>query len=898
MNTSLLDLQPESYGLTPSLGADIVRIDGLMAQMLSQLEGFEFVDYVRRIVASDLADLRMEARDRPEQLAMAARALTLTLQLINGLEQKEIVRVNRQRRKSAGRKQSETIRRALRGLKDAGYDAPAARQLISRVLIEPTFTAHPTEAKRRAILDKLHAIVLELEPRSGSQLQQPLDDIDPDARLVELMSQLWLTEEMRTGALAVSEEVENAIYFLDRTVFDVVAWIQSDLTEAFRETWPGEDAADLAPVFRYRSWVGGDRDGNPNVTPDVTWNAIRAYSQAARSRYQSECLRLSAEYSFSSDVIAPSQEFVKDVNESAKRSGISEEVAARYAREPYALHLLTMSTRLSQENYTESEFAADLARLRQELEPFPHVPIHDLRQLQLQFESFGFRLVTLDIRQHSMEHGHAIHQKLTAAGAIDGTYDDLTEDEKIEVLRREIANPRPLVGTDWKGDAKTENVRETFRIIKRARESFGADCIRTMIVSMTHGLSDWLEPVLLAKEAGLIPLGSDALEYVPLFENVDDLNAAAGHLDAWLSLPEIQSHVAAHGGIQEIMLGYSDSSKDGGYLAANWGLYSSQDAMARVGRAHGVAIRFFHGRGGTVGRGGGRANQAISSQPDGSFCGQIRFTEQGEVISFRYSLQALAERHLEQIMGAVITKLAEKPNPVPTEFLALSESLANESRRAYRKFVYENPHFWTFYIHATPIRHISLLHIASRPVGRSSDQLTGLDDLRAIPWNFAWVQSRYVLVGWYGMGDALSKRSTAEKAQMKQMYAEWPFFRTVIDNAQLELMRAHMPTARAYGARAVRFGADPGQHPLIEAEFDRSRSEILAASEMDELLEHARTVANTVRFRNPIVEPLHQMQIAIMDVFDEAERSETNIGLSRAMMQTIAGIAAGMQSTG
>jgi phosphoenolpyruvate carboxylase len=345
------------------------------------------------------------------------------------------------------------------------------------------------------------------------------------------------------------------------------------------------------------------------------------------------------------------------------------------------------------------------------------------------------------------------------------------------------------------------------------------------------------------------------------------------------------------------MLGYSDSSKDGGYLAANWGLYRGQAALARAGKHKGIAIRFFHGRGGTVGRGGGRANQAIASQPPGSFGGQIRFTEQGEIISFRYGLPALAERHLEQILAAVLKTAGSTASPVPDRYLEIMDRLARTSREAYVDFVYRNPAFWKFYIEATPIRHISLLPIASRPVGRRSDQLTGLDDLRAIPWNFAWVQSRYVLVGWFGLGAAIASASPEEISELRAMYRDWPFFRTVLDNAQLELTRAHMPTARLYGDRAARHGADPSVHQRIEDEFKNALDAVRTITGEPELLAGARTVRRTVQFRNPLVEPLNAMQVALMDVFD-AHKGHPPKEVSAALVQTLAGIAAAMQSTG
>lgn len=909
----LLGLEPEAFGLTEALSADIRRVDRLLGEMLHSLEGPGFIDEMRAILrtarADDQAAVRSAIAAQPERVAKAVRATTLLFQLVNSLEQKEIVRVNRERRSIADHpSQSETLRGALQSLRSAGLDADAVAALLDRVRIEPTLTAHPTEAKRRAVLDKLHRFILLMDDPDHASLEDRLDDPGSDEDLAEALAQLWLTDEMRARALSVAEEVENALYFLDGTIFTVVPRIREGLRAALEEVFP-ERAWTTPPLLHYRCWVGGDRDGNPKVTPDVTRQAILAYRRSILARYEDECTRASDALTFSEEAIAPSPECSARLAELLEEAPLEEDLLGRYAREPYALMLLAMARRLraavreidgltprALPYHTPEEMERDLELLQESLEAHPNAPIAPLVRLRRQIETFGFRYVTLDLRQHSREHEAALDELLAAAGATppDAPYSSLDEKARIALLLREIENPRPLVGPDWVGSDRTENVRQTYRVVREARERFGPATVRTSIVSMTHALSDWLEPVLLAKEAGLPPWGADALEYVPLLETVDDLERGAGLLEAWLALPGVSEHVAAHGGLQEIMLGYSDSSKDGGYLAANWALYRAQDSLAAAGERAGVAIRFFHGRGGTVGRGGGRANQAIASQPPGSFSGQIRFTEQGEVISFRYGLPALAERHLEQIVAAVIKSAGVPGDPVPEERLRRVEELAATSRAAYRALVQDNPLFWDFYIQGTPIRQISLLPIASRPVGRSGDRLVGLDDLRAIPWNFAWVQSRYLVVGWFGLGTSCSALPPGERTELGRLYREWPFFRTVVDNAQLELVRTHMETARLYGARAVRHGASPEVHERIEGEW-RDTLESVAAITGEELLAGAKTVRRTVAFRNPLVEPINAIQVALMDVLDEGSEDPH---VRAAMLQTLAGIAAAMQSTG
>lgn len=900
----LLGLEPEAFGLSHSLSADIHRVDRLLLETLLPIEGQAFVDEVRRMshIHFEPEKFRAAVRDDPERLAKVARVFTLLFQLINCLEQKEIVAVNRKRRREGS---SDSLAAAVRELKESGITAAEMKQVLGRCQIEPTLTAHPTEAKRRAVLEKLQRFVLLMDSSDRSMLTEPLDDPGPENELRETLAQLWLTEEMRAHAMTVNEEVENALYFLDRTIFEVVPWIESDLENALRTCWPGEEW-DVPALIRYRSWIGGDRDGNPNVTAAVTWQAVLAHRTAVIRRYAEVCRAMSERLTFSKASVQPSRRLLARHKEVVSLAKVTDEIRGRFAQEPYSLMLYAMAERLESASGASNHAQpyADAQELESDLDVLlescdeSHLPIAGLSQLRRQVKSFGFHFVALDLRFHSKDHEHAVTELLAEAGVTSPArpYSTLDEREKIAVLLQEIGNPRPLVGSDWHGDDTTEAVRSTYRVAKKARATFGKESLRTVIVSMTHGVSDWLEPVLLAKEAGLEAWGADALHYVPLFETVDDLAAAPTLLGDWLDIPAVEAHLKAQGNAQEIMLGYSDSSKDGGYLAANWGLYSGQSKVAEVGKKRGVEIDFFHGRGGTVGRGGGSASQAIASQPAGSFSGKIRFTEQGEVISFRYGLPALAQRHLEQILAAVL-KAAAKQNPEPPEeFIEAAGKYAARSREVYRSFVYDNSQFWSFYIQATPIRHISLLPIASRPVARSGGSVVGLDDLRAIPWNFAWVQSRYVLVGWYGLGSVFGGAGKEEIERLQRMYREWPFFRTVLNNAQLELIRAHMLTARMYGERAARLGKLGEEHERIQQEYEQAVSRLLEIAGEKELLSHMKTVRRTVEFRNPLVEPLNAMQVAIMDQI--SDKKAPTEALKRAMLQTIAGIAAAMQSTG
>ncbi len=589
---------------------------------------------------------------------------------------------------------------------------------------------------------------------------------------------------------------------------------------------------------------------------------------------------------------------------------LSEARLHRYAQERYVLKCFVWEARLEAmlKDPRAASFSAEnllndlrmIARSLKENSAGILTEAGTLPRLMRRIEVFGFHLATLDIRQHSEEHERTVDELLAVAGVCIG-YAALSESDKIAVLTGELMNPRPLVSPDYVPSPKSANVLDVFRTIRRAKAELSAETIQAYIVSMTHGASDLLEVLLLAKEAGLAHVNRDGeiqsdIDVVPLFETIDDLRDCGPIMTSLFETPIYRRHVASRGDRQEVMLGYSDSSKDGGYLAANWSLYEAQTSLADVCHRAGIELRLFHGRGGTVGRGGGRANRAILSQPAKSFSGQIRFTEQGEVISFRYALRPIAHRHLEQIVNATILATDGHSDPEPPEFREAMATMAQASRRAYRQVVHEDKEFWAFYSQATPVEFISYLTIASRPVFRPGKSLQTIDQLRAIPWNFAWVQSRHVLVGWYGLGEGLL--SVSDKGLQGRMYQDWPFFRTVIDNAQLELERAHLETSRLYSARVQPASLGARIQGFIEADHARSVEAVLNLTGQKSLLEHSSVVRRTVEFRNPMVVPLNRMQIAIMNRWESLSEDEQRGPWREAVLQTLAGIAAGMQSTG
>jgi phosphoenolpyruvate carboxylase len=947
--SAFLGLEPERFHLPAALSRDIVLLDRLLGTVLEEQDDRTVLEIARQLQAqAESLDPHalLEAIPKLQDVRVVQRLLrayAVLFQLLNTAEQKEIVRVNAQRHAHAGdAPRSESIADAIRTLRDRGMPAEEMRQLISRLDICPTLTAHPTEARRRSVLDKLQTIAQTLiaDTRSAAgELHGGTEPEHEEHAILRTLTALWQTDELRASPLTVTDEAANALYFLEHSIVEVVSWLHDDLRAALEQYYPGESFT-IPPFVRYRSWVGGDRDGNPNVTAQITWDTLVRHEMRILDHYLRCVERARRELTQSARLVGVSPALLKSLQDARDLVPLSDAQLRRYRLEPYALKLVYVEARLRATlDYVNGlgpfsprssaialpgvayasahEFLEDLHLIQSSLRENRGVRLAQtgpLARLVTQASTFAFHLAALDIRQHSDEHERAIEEMLCAAGvlAADRPYGALAEREKVDLLRQELSNPRPLLSPDWQASSEVQSVLHVFSAVRQAQRALSPTAVTAYIVSMTHGVSDLLEVLLLAKEAGLFrwrvegaerQLESD-IDVVPLFETIEDLRHCGELMRALFDDPAYRPHLRARGTFQEIMLGYSDSSKDGGFLAANASLYETQARLAQVCREAGVAVRFFHGRGGTVGRGGGRANRAILSQPPGGFDGSIRFTEQGEVISFRYGLLPLAHRHMEQIVNAALLASSERTAqaPAPEQWLTALREMAATSLEAYRALVHDDPDFWTFYREATPIQHISRLPIASRPASRAR-QPAGLDALRAIPWVFAWVQSRYVVPGWYGLGSALKaygERNPAALATLRAMYREWLFFRMVINNAQLELLRAHLPTAASYAQRVRPRELGTRIHERLEEEHRLTREWILRMTEQDDLLGHAPVVRRTVELRNPALAPLSKLQVALLDRLEREgeEGARMNPAWQEAMLLSITGIAAAMQSTG
>jgi phosphoenolpyruvate carboxylase len=863
--------------------------------------------------------------DPPRALAML-KAFSTYFQLVNLAEENQRVHILRQRAVVAAERGipvTETIAHAVRRLQAEGVGAEEMRALISELLVVPVFTAHPTEAKRRTVLFKLKKMADILRELDRTDLL-PLERAEQEDLLRENIVLLWQSDEMRDRPPTVMDEVRHGLYFFETTLFDLLPKIYREMEKALAESYPGEEF-DVPIFLRYGSWVGGDRDGNPYVNVAVTEETLRTHKDVVLEQYKREVESLYNHLTSGVSRVGFSSEFIESVRRDLMLVPDSErEVLDRFEQEPYRQKLIMMFRRLeatrveNQQSWKErklnprayrnvDEFLADLHLIRKSLmeNKGERMARGQVSTLIRQVEVFGFHLATLDVRQHSGRHRSAMAEVLARYGlAVD--YERMPDSERVAILSREIMNPRPLTARlDF-----SEETNETiglFRLIRQAREVIGPDCIRTYIISMTTEVSNMLEVLLFARDAGLM----GEIDVVPLFETIEDLRAAPQIMNKVYQNAAYHQHLSRHNNRQQIMIGYSDSNKDGGYLIANWMLFQAQRGLAKVCDKYHVKLLLFHGRGGTVGRGGGPANRAILAQPPESVRGRIKLTEQGEVISGRYSNADIAHRHLEQLISAVMLSSGQRPHyEQEATWEQTMEQLAEIAYRKYRRLI-ENPNFLKYFHETTPLEHISQLNIGSRPTRRKSSP--GIADLRAIPWVFSWTQSRVNLPSWYGVGTALeqwvgqnesdqgeTQRETqreARLAQLSEIYQNWPFFRTVLDNVQMGLLKGDMAIASLYAELTDEPTRDEIFGDLL-AEYDCTKRLVLAVTGYAELLENEQWLQRSIKLRNPYVDPMNYIQVAALKQLRERPNTLVSDALRAAVLLSMNGVAAGLQNTG
>lgn len=796
-------------------------------------------------------------------------------------------------------------------LAEAGIEHERVVRALGRSWVSPVLTAHPTEVQRKSILDAERAIAVLLAERET--LRTPRARAENEALLRTRITQLWQTRLLRVVKLTVADEIENALSYYRSTFLTQIPRLYAELDERLGKP--------VAPFFRMGNWIGGDRDGNPNVNAATLDMAIRRHGETVLRHYLTKVHELGAELSISRMLVGCSPE----LQGLAERSGddnphrddepYRRALTGIYARLAGTLKALTGGDALRHAvapgtaYQNAGEFLADLRVIEDSLKRHHGAALVRplLAPLIRAVEVFGFHLATTDLRQSSDKH-EAVVAELLAAARVEANYSALDEEAKRALLLSVLSDPRGLKVRTQSYSEATEAELQIFETARRLRAKFGREAIRHYIISHTESVSDLLEVLVLQKEAGLLhgtlsPLSANEakvdLIVVPLFETIEDLRAAEPIMRAFYDLPGIEAMVRNSSGEQDIMLGYSDSNKDGGYLTSNWELYRSSTALVRLFESKpGLTLRLFHGRGGAVGRGGGPSYQAIIAQPPGTVKGQIRLTEQGEVINAKYANPEIGKRNLETLMAAAIeATLLTREERAPPEFLEAAADLSARSMKAYRKLVYETDGFTDYFFAATPIAEIAELNIGSRPASRRANRR--IEDLRAIPWSFSWGQSRVALPGWFGFGSAvegfLAEGAADRLPLLKHMGAEWPFFRTTLSNMDMVLAKADLGVARRYADLVPDRALAERIFGEIEAEWHRVVKALEAITGEAKRLADSPALARSITHRSAYITPLNHLQVELLRRWRSGAVDDK---AQRGILISINGVAAGLRNSG
>ena len=920
---------PSPDSTSDTLSAEIRKLGQILGEIIIKLEGREIFDLeerLRRLAKSSRAgDLPAERALRDavhvltvSEAARMAMAFTVYFELVNLAEETHRVRLLRQRRRAQYRvpgtpPMRESIGAALRELKARNVPADRVQSLLDKLSIELVFTAHPTEAKRRTMLNKLQRLSQRLH-NPEALIEDEITGIANPRALEREITSLWLTDRSRTTRPEVTDEVLTGLWYFDTTLWQTVPLLQDELERALADTYPTVKAPTRWITFG--SWMGGDRDGNPNVTPAVTAKTLMLHRRLALDKLQVSLRELSRQLSVSSRLDGISPELARRLQSDGQPDAQAKALHDRYPHEPYRLALAGMRARLLDAEKAErpdwlldakggegvgtvlktSDVAELLDLIGESLSThraslLAEGELHRLRQ---QVALFGLSVARLDVRQHSMRHETAMTEILQAAG-VSPDYSALSEEEKLLLLSKVLAAPAPILPDSF--TPETGDVVGSLRVLKRAIELFGEECAGVYVISMTHDLSDIIEVMVFQHLVGV------SLDIAPLFETLGDLEAAPGILQQMFDFEPYRSHLRARHDHQQIMLGYSDSNKDCGYLTANWALFQAQENISSVCKARGLGLTLFHGRGGSIARGGGPAAKAILAQPCGCYDSKIRVTEQGEVLSTRYHDPDLAFRIIEQMAYGVLlgAEAAQKDALVPEAWRVAMTEMSKLAYTAYEALVHKDPEFIEFWRTATPIEEISGLKLGSRPTFRKATK--SVDDLRAIPWVFSWMQSRFVFPGWYGLGSALEQFAAKgpEQAELlRAMYREWMFFKATLDNAQLTLLKADMQIAFHYALLVPDESIRVRIFDTIAEEFSRTEHAILAITGQKTLLEREPVLAKSVQLRNPYIDPLNYIQVEMIRRLRGLENKQGGeADALRAVIElTINGVSGGLKNTG
>ena len=899
------------------LRADIRRLGSLLGQALVRQEGQHLLDLVEevrvgvRIDPSRTAERLAELDDATATLL--ARAFATYFHLANVTEQVHRARTLRQRRAKDGG----WLRRAAALIAERGVSRDEIAAAALRLAVRPVFTAHPTEAARRSLLVKLRGIADLLDAEAAARaMVGETDTAATDRRLAELVDLIWQTDELRVHRPEPTDEARNAIYYLADLYADAAPQVLDDLARTFRQL--GVTLPPSAKPLTFGSWIGGDRDGNPYVTPQVTSDVLLMQHEHGLRVTEAAMDALIDDLSVSTRLRRTSLELLASLATDLDRlPELPDRFRRVNAEEPYRLKARCIKVKLAntrarlvsgrphepgRDYLGAGELIADLELMRSSLASHGGQLIAEGRLTSVirTVAAFGLGLATLDVREHAAAHHAVLAQMYDRVGELDRPYQELGRGERTELLIRELDGRRPLSTPDIALDDKNRRVFRVFTTIREAQDRFGDEVIESYIISMTEGVDDVLAAVVLAREAGLVDphAGHARIGFVPLLETIEELSAADVLLDRLLSIPTYRNLVRARGEVQEVMLGYSDSNKEAGITTSQWSIHRAQRALRDVAAKHGVRLRLFHGRGGTVGRGGGPTHEAILAQPYGTLDGAIKVTEQGEVISDKYTLPALARENLELTVAATLqaTLLHTTPRSDRADlhrWNTVMDTVSDAAAASYRQLV-EHPDLPAYFWASTPTELLGALNIGSRPAKRP-DTGAGLAGLRAIPWVFGWTQSRQIVPGWYGVGSGLAAARAAGLGDtLAEMYRRWEFFRTFISNVEMTLTKTNLQIAQRYVTSLVPRELQP-LFDQISAEYDRTVTEVLTITGATRLLESQPVLARTLSVRDRYLEPLHHLQVSLLARYRSGVRDPQ---LERALLTTVNGIAAGMRNTG